>query len=175
MYESLSKNNCSIFKWNSWVTNNRCEKGEIIGDPRNDEVGKQLKETIRKTQSVPDLFQERKKLLFKEYPYPVPKTERDITIGIPRVLSYWDTMPFWTTFFKSLGYKVQLSDESTREIYESGLSAVTSDTVCFPAKLVHGHLRNLVKKYHVDRILCHRSQQYRQRIWKKQVSLCVRW
>ena len=108
-----------------WVTNNRCEKGEIIGDPRNDEVGKQLKETIRKTQSVPDLFQERKKLLFKEYPYPVPKTERDITIGIPRVLSYWDTMPFWTTFFKSLGYKVQLSDESTREIYESGLSAVT--------------------------------------------------
>ena len=35
---------------------------------------------------------------------------------------------------------------------ESGLSAVTSDTVCFPAKLVHGHLRNLVKKYHVDRI-----------------------
>lgn len=137
---------------NSWVTNNRCEKGEIIGDPRNDEVGKQLKETIRKTQSVPDLFQERKKLLFKEYPYPVPKTERDITIGIPRVLSYWDTMPFWTTFFKSLGYKVQLSDESTREIYESGLSAVTSDTVCFPAKLVHGHLRNLVKKYHVDHI-----------------------
>ena len=90
--------------------------------------------------------------MFKEYPYPVPKTERDITIGIPRVLSYWDTMPFWTTFFKSLGYKVQLSDESTREIYESGLSAVTSDTVCFPAKLVHGHLRNLVKKYHVDRI-----------------------
>ena len=90
--------------------------------------------------------------MFKEYPYPVPKTERDITIGIPRVLSYWDTMPFWTTFFKSLGYKVQLSDESTREIYESGLSAVTSDTVCFPAKLVHGHLRNLVKKYHVDHI-----------------------
>lgn len=81
---------------------------------RNDEVGKQLKETIRKTQSVPDLFQERKKLLFKEYPYPVPKTERDITIGIPRVLSYWDTMPFWTTFFKSLGYKVQLSDESIK-------------------------------------------------------------
>lgn len=61
-------------------------------------------------------------------------------------------MPFWTTFFKTLGYNVQLSDESTREIYESGLSAVTSDTVCFPAKLVHGHLRNLVKKYHVDRI-----------------------
>ena len=107
---------------------------------------------VKKNKSVPDLFEERKQLLFKEYPYPTPKKERNITIGIPRVLSYWDTMPFWTTFFKTLGYNVQLSDESTREIYESGLSAVTSDTVCFPAKLVHGHLRNLVKKYHVDRI-----------------------
>ena len=57
---------------NSWVTNNRCEKARS-SEIKNDEVGKQLKETIRKTQSVPDLFQERKKLLFKEYPYPVPK------------------------------------------------------------------------------------------------------
>ena len=46
---------------------------------------------------------------------------------------------------------MQLSSPSTRTIYESGLSAVTSDTVCFPAKLVHGHLRNLAKKG-VDRI-----------------------
>lgn len=44
-----------------------------------------------------------------------------------------------------------VSDVSTRRIYESGLSAVTSDTVCFPAKLVHGHIRNLVQKG-VDRI-----------------------
>ena len=137
---------------NSWVTNNRCEKGEIIGDPKDRNVGQKLKDTIKKNRSVPDLFQERKQLLFKEYPYETPSKERQITIGIPRVLSYWDTMPFWTTFFKSLGYNVQLSDESTRQMYESGLSAVTSDTVCFPAKLVHGHLRNLVKKYHVDRI-----------------------
>lgn len=113
--------------------------------------------------------------MFKEYPYPVPKTERDITIGIPRVLSYWDTMPFWTTFFKSLGYKVQLSDESTREIYESGLSAVTSDTVCFPAKLVHGHLRNLVKKYHVDHIFMPSITTVPPENMEKQVSLCVRW
>ena len=60
-------------------------------------------------------------------------------------------MPFWTTFWRALGFKIQLSDLSTRKIYEDGLSAVTSDTVCFPAKLVHGHLRNLVKKG-VDRI-----------------------
>ena len=60
-------------------------------------------------------------------------------------------MPFWTTFWRALGFKIQLSDLSTRKIYEDGLSAVTSDTVCFPAKLVHGHLRNLAKKG-VDRI-----------------------
>ena len=67
------------------------------------------------------------------------------------MLSYWETMPFLTTFWRALGFKIQLSDLSTRKIYEDGLSAVTSDTVCFPAKLVHGHLRNLAKKG-VDRI-----------------------
>lgn len=89
--------------------------------------------------------------MFEEYPYSKLLPEKETVIGIPRVLSYWDTMPFWTTFFRSLGYQVQISDKSTRKIYESGLSAVTSDTVCFPAKLVHGHIRNLAE-HHVDRI-----------------------
>ena len=60
-------------------------------------------------------------------------------------------MPFWSTFFRALGFEVKLSRPSTRKMYESGLSAVTSDTVCFPAKLVHGHIRDLVKQG-VDRI-----------------------
>ena len=60
------------------------------------------------------------------------------------MLSFWDTMPFWSTFFRALGFEVKLSRPSTRKMYESGLSAVTSDTVCFPAKLVHGHIRDLV-------------------------------
>ena len=71
--------------------------------------------------------------------------------ALPRVLSFWDTMPFWSTFFRALGFEVKLSRPSTRKMYESGLSAVTSDTVCFPAKLVHGHIRDLVKQG-VDRI-----------------------
>src|SRR5699024_9804229 len=62
-----------------------------------------------------------------------------------------EMMPFWSTFWRELGFSVKLSDFSTRTIYEDGLAAVTSDTVCFPAKLVHGHLRNLAKKG-VDRI-----------------------
>lgn len=136
---------------NSWVTNNRCERGEIIGDPKDAEVHQKLKESLQKDHETANLFEDREKLLFQEYPYPVPKEERNVTIGIPRVLSYWDSMPFWTTFWKSLGFQVRISDPSTRKIYESGLSAVTSDTVCFPAKLVHGHIRNLAE-HHVDRI-----------------------
>ncbi len=152
---------------NSWITNNRCERGEILGDPKDAAVREQLKETKAKKDRVPNLFRLREELLFREYPYPnlytadvsasserasATETEnnirdihdRGITIGIPRVLSFWETMPFWTTFWKSLGFRVRISDKSTRKIYESGLSAVTSDTVCFPAKLVHGHIRNLI-------------------------------
>jgi predicted nucleotide-binding protein (sugar kinase/HSP70/actin superfamily) len=60
-------------------------------------------------------------------------------------------MPFWKTFWKALGFEVQVSSKSSRKLYESGLSAVTSDTICFPAKLVHGHLRDLAEKK-VERI-----------------------
>ena len=100
---------------------------------------------------MPNMYRRREELLFKDYPCPEPAVKRDLTIGLPRVLSNWEFMPFWSTFWKAIGYKVQLSDMSTRKMYESGLSAVTSDTVCFPAKLVHGHLRNLAAKK-VDRI-----------------------
>ncbi len=135
----------------SWVTNNRCERGEILGDPKDESVREKLRETSRAKQSVPNLFRVREDLLFKDYDVTPVSSDKDITIGIPRVLSFWETMPFWTTFWRALGYKVKLSDLSTRQIYEDGLPAVTSDTVCFPAKLVHGHIRNLVQKG-VDRI-----------------------
>ena len=135
----------------SWVTNNRCEKGEIIGDAKEKDVQIQLKKKNEEKNRIPNLYQLREKLLFKDYPTADAAPDQNMVIGIPRVLSFWDTMPFWTTFFKSLGFKVKLSDKSSRRIYENGLSAVTSDTVCFPAKLVHGHIRNLKEKG-VDRI-----------------------
>ena len=134
-----------------WITNNRCERGEVLGDPKEDAVKAQLMEKKKNKEKVPNLYRTREKLLFREYPYTLTEPEKDVTIGLPRVLFFWETMPFWTTFWRSLGFRVKISDPSTRKMYESGLSAVTSDTVCFPAKLVHGHLRNLAKK-HVDRI-----------------------
>ncbi|MCC8121237.1 MAG: acyl-CoA dehydratase activase [Oscillospiraceae bacterium] len=135
----------------SWVTNNRCERGEILGDPKTAEVQKQLKKTQENKDAVPNLFRLREQLLFQEYEAPALLPKQGVTIGIPRVLSFWETMPFWTTFWRSLGFGVRLSDPSTRKIYEDGLPAVTSDTICFPAKLVHGHIRNLVR-HGVDRI-----------------------
>lgn len=143
---------------NSWVTNNRCERGEVIGNPKDKEVTRQVKEKLQKVNAVPNLYKVREELLFKDYPHEPANEqakeragERTEVIGLPRVLSYWDTMPFWKTFWQTLGYTVRISDKSTRKMYENGLSAVTSDTVCFPAKLVHGHIRNLVK-HKVDRI-----------------------
>ena len=135
----------------SWVTNNRCERGEILGDPRDEAVWEQLQAKNQEKEKIPNLFQLREKLLFQEYPVSQVKERRDTVIGLPRVLSFWDTMPFWSTFFRALGFEVKLSRPSTRKMYESGLSAVTSDTVCFPAKLVHGHIRDLVQQG-VDRI-----------------------
>ncbi|MBB5263538.1 putative CoA-substrate-specific enzyme activase [Catenibacillus scindens] len=135
----------------SWITNNRCERGEILGDPKEEAVKKQLKQKREKARKIPNLFKDRQKLLFQDYDCPRLLPDQKVTIGMPRILSFWETAPFWTTFWKSLGFGVVFSDFSTRKIYEDGLSAVTSDTVCFPAKLVHGHLRNLKAKG-VDRI-----------------------
>lgn len=136
---------------NSWITNNRCERGEIIGDPKDGKVRQMLLKKQQEKEKVPNLFTLREKLLMKDYVYEKPERERGITIGLPKVLFYWETLPFWRTFWRALGFKIKVSPDSTREIYEDGLSAVTSDTVCFPAKLVHGHIRALIKSG-VDRI-----------------------
>ena len=134
-----------------WVTNNRCERGEILGDPRDAAVREKLKEKQQEKDRVPNLFALREKLLFKNYSFPLVEPKKQVIIGIPRVLAFWDTMPFWGVFWRALGFEVRISPASTRKIYESGLSAVTSDTVCFPAKLVHGHIRSLAESG-VDRI-----------------------
>ena len=136
---------------NSWVTNNRCERGEILEMPKTEEERAALRRNVQTRRSIPNLFRLREQLLWKEYSSPVQFGAQNTTIGLPRVLAFWDTMPFWTTFWRTLGFDVVLSDLSSRPMYESGLSAVSSDTVCFPAKLVHGHIRNLAAKK-VDRI-----------------------
>ncbi len=126
-----------------YVTGNRCERGEIVTD-------KEAEESVPVRQGM-DLFAERERMLFKEYPCKLAAPEKQETIGLPRVLEFWDSMPFWSTFFRSLGYKVKFSHPSSRKMYEAGLEFVASDTICFPAKLAHGHVKDLADQK-VDRI-----------------------
>lgn len=67
-------------------------------------------------------------------------------IGIPRALNMYEDYPFWHTFFTELGFRVVLSDRSSKNLYESGITSISSETVCYPAKLVHGHIENLIEK-----------------------------
>ena len=106
---------------------------------------------VKRTGEVRDLFGRRQELLFKTWPATPVREEQSETIGLPRVLEFWDSMPFWSTFFRALGYPVKFSHPSSRRQYESGLQYVASDTICFPAKLVHGHVLDLSKQG-VDRI-----------------------
>ena len=135
----------------SWVTGNRCPRGEVVGDPKDKSIRDQVKRIAAAVDSVPNLFDVREKLLFRDWPCAPHPTPQNTVIGMPRVLSMWEYAPFWTTLFRSLGFTVKLSRPSTRAMYEHGLSAVSSDTVCFPAKLVHGHVRDLADQG-VDRI-----------------------
>ncbi len=84
---------------------------------------------------------EYKQNLLKEYQ---PKSGSRGKIGIPMVLNMFDLLPFWHTFFTSLGFEVVVSPYSTRDMYISGQTTIPSDTVCFPAKLVHGHIKYLI-------------------------------
>ncbi|MGN0347153.1 MAG: acyl-CoA dehydratase activase-related protein [Lachnospiraceae bacterium] len=65
-------------------------------------------------------------------------------IGLPMALNMYEMYPFWHTFFTELGYEVKMSGFSNRKLYLSGQGTIPSDTVCFPAKLVHGHIQKLV-------------------------------
>lgn len=65
-------------------------------------------------------------------------------IGIPMGLNMYELLPFWHTFFTQLGFEVVTSPLSSRELYIKGQSTIPSDTVCFPAKLIHGHILSLV-------------------------------
>ncbi|MDR1760802.1 MAG: acyl-CoA dehydratase activase [Fibrobacter sp.] len=135
----------------SFVTGNRCERGEVTADPNDPETKKIVAEIHKKMLAVPDMIKRTNQLLVKDYgPAPlVPQSGK--TIGIPRVLEFWVSLPYWKAFFTSLGYNVVISKISDYPLFEKGLHSVPSDTVCFPAKLVHGHVLDLIEKK-VDRI-----------------------
>lgn len=67
-------------------------------------------------------------------------------IGVPFGLNFYELLPFWKTFLEALGFEVVVSDVSSRDLYQRGQHSIPSDTVCYPAKLMHGHIENLFEK-----------------------------
>ncbi len=68
------------------------------------------------------------------------------TVGLPLALNFYELLPFWKTLFNSVGMDVVVSEESSRQIYYLGQHTIPSDTVCYPAKLAHGHIESLLDK-----------------------------
>jgi predicted CoA-substrate-specific enzyme activase len=96
-----------------------------------------------------DLFRVKNKLLFSNAS---PKIRtHDLTIGIPRCLEIYESFPFWSTLFEACDLNVVLSSPSTAKLCEKGMGTIMSDSICFPAKLMHGHVVDLMEKQ-VDRI-----------------------
>jgi CoA-substrate-specific enzyme activase, putative len=111
-----------------FITGNRCEKG----------AGLEKKGAL-----LPNLFEYKYRRLFSYEPLEEAYASRG-TIGIPRVLNIHENYPFWFTFFTRLGFRVVLSPVTSKEIYELGMETISSDTACYPAKLVHGHIKWLI-------------------------------
>ena len=127
------ENNClltinSFSGGRRFVSGNRCERG----------LGKE-----KKRNDMPNLFAHKYNRLFDYTPLD-PEQARRGTVGIPRVLNIYENYPLWFTFFTRLGYRVQLSPQSSRGVYEKGIESMPSESVCYPAKLAHGHIMELI-------------------------------
>ncbi|WP_195251732.1 acyl-CoA dehydratase activase-related protein [Romboutsia sp. 1001713B170207_170306_H8] len=120
-----------------YVSGNRCEKGELIINKKN------TKHTDSK--NVINLFNYKYNRVFEYKPLNIEKAYRG-EIGIPRSLNIYEDYPFWFTFFSELGFRVVLSNRSSKSVYEKGISSIASESVCYPAKMVHGHIENLIEK-----------------------------
>ena len=130
----LCTNNCMLTITNfdgkrHFISGNRCEKG----------AGLAAKHHI-------NLYAYKYKRLFAPYtPLPKEKAKRG-TIGIPRALNMFENYPLWFTLFTHLGFRVELSAPSSKKVFFEGYGSIPSQTVCYPAKMAHGHIMDLIKK-----------------------------
>ncbi len=116
------------------ISGNRCERPVTGKAPKRDDVY--------------DVYAYKQELLEG---YRERKEGSKGTLGLPLALGMYELLPFYVTLFQSLGYDTVVSPFSNRDIYIHGQASIPSDTVCFPAKLMHGHIQYLVDQK-VDRI-----------------------
>ena len=96
------------------------------------------------SQELPDMvdYKYQKLMSFESQSMEGPRGK----IGLPMVLNMYENLPFWHAFFTKLGFQVVLSGRSSKSMYLKGQNTIPSDTVCYPAKLVHGHIKTLLEK-----------------------------
>ncbi len=114
----------------TYISGNRCERG--LGKEKTDN-------------GIPNIYKYKLGRLFGYRSLTKEQAVRG-TVGIPRVLNVYENYPFWHTFFTKLGYRVVLSPLSTHKIYEMGIESIPSESACYPAKIVHGHIMWLINK-----------------------------
>ncbi len=114
-----------------YISGNRCEKGAGL--------------QTSGQKNLPNLVKYKFERIFDYKPLDEKYATRG-TIGIPRVLNMYEDYPFWFTFFTNLGFRVIISEKTTRKTYEDGMESMPSESVCYPAKLAHGHIENLIAK-----------------------------
>ena len=114
-----------------FFTGNRCERG-VGGKPKT-------------SAEIPNTYAYKYKRVFDYQPLAQDKAFRGV-IGIPRVLNIYEDYPFWHTFFTALGYRVELSGKSNAELFYKGMATIPSDSLCYPAKLAHGHIMDLIER-----------------------------
>ncbi|HXZ37678.1 MAG TPA: acyl-CoA dehydratase activase [Thermodesulfobacteriota bacterium] len=101
--------------------------------------------TRKRRDDLPDLFKEREEALMASYVEEKPVPEDAPVIGIPRMLNFLETMPFWKTFFTALGFRLVFSDTTNKRLIAKGVEKIVAET-CFPIKVAHGHLLDLMDK-----------------------------
>ncbi len=116
-------------KGRNFISGNRCEKGS----------GK------AKKNNIPNLYEYKYKsiAMMKQNNQPTRPIGK---VGLPLALNFYELMPFWHTLFTELGFETVFSSESSRDMYYLGQHTIPSDTVCYPAKLIHGHIEDLLDK-----------------------------
>lgn len=111
-----------------FISGNKCERGAGLPVSKN----------------LPDLYQFKYEKLYSLPRENVPGARA--TVGLPVQLVMFEQLPLWTRFFETCGFQVVLSDRSSRELYFLGQHTVASDTACYPAKLMHGHIESLLNR-----------------------------
>ncbi|WP_373899066.1 acyl-CoA dehydratase activase-related protein [Haloimpatiens sp. FM7315] len=113
-----------------FISGNRCERGAGV---------------TKKVEKLPNLFDYKYKKLFSYIPLKEEEAKRG-TIGIPRVLNMYENYPLWFTFLSEIGFRVLISRRSSKKTYELGIETIPSESACYPAKISHGHIMDLVNR-----------------------------